>query len=180
MKKLIKTLAIFALAAIMMTSLAACGSTDAPGDDAQAGPDLSAYPAEFDSCTINDVQTYLTDCGLLGNEKFLLMPLSSGDVEVINASGGFMYMDAEAASVVDIVYAFDASDADSQAALDSIIETKSIMLDGNPVAQMDAVLGQFAFSYTGGTDDAHISAFTQAIVDLGAHYGVEPAYLPEG
>lgn len=108
------------------------------------------------------------------------MPLSSGDVDVINASGGFMYMDAEAASVVDIVYAFDASDADSQAALDSIIETKSIMLDGNPAAQMDAVLGQFAFSYTGGTDDAHISAFTQAITELGAQYGVEPDYLPEG
>ena len=169
----------------MMTSLTACGSEPAPAVTASApaessGLDFSAYPADFAEWSLNDVQTYLSDCGLLGNEKFMLIPMSDNDVTPINAAGGFMYMDAEMASVIDVVYAFDPSDPDSQATLDSIIETKSIILDGNPVAQMDAVLGQFAFSYTGGTDGAHISAFTQAIVDLGAHYGVEPAYMPEG
>lgn len=186
MKGMLKTLSICALVGIMMLSLAACGNnavpedaSDVPGTEENSDFDFSAYPGDLGSWTINDMQTYLKDCGLLGNEAFLLVAMSETDVTPIHAAGGFMYMDAEAASVADIVYAFDPADADSQAALKSVVENKAIMMDGNPVAQMDAVLGHFAFSYLNGTDDAHIDSFTQAIVNLGAYYGVEPDYLPE-
>lgn len=180
MKKILKKLTLLTVACLLLYSMAACGNgTGDSGKTDDPGLDFTAYPDDFSAWTVDTMQTYLADCGLLGNEEFMLLPLSETDVAPLHAVGGFMYMDSAAASVMNVIYAFNPEDAESKATLDGIVENKAIVINGTPVAQMDAVLNQFAFSYLNGTDDTHIAAFIQAIRDLGTYYGIDPAYVLE-
>lgn len=59
---------------------------------------------DFSAWTVDTMQTYLADCGLLGNEEFMLLPLIETAVAPLYAAGGFMYMDSDAASVMNVIY----------------------------------------------------------------------------
>jgi len=171
-----KKFAAYLLAMLMVFSFAVI---TAVAETADEGVDFAAYPETLDAWTINDVQSYLDACGLLGNDTFYLLPMSETDVTPIDAAAGFMYLDIQAASVYVIVYSFDPASEASMAALAGVIENQAIMYQGNPIAIMDAVIGQFAFSYMNGVDDSYIDAFSQALTELAAHFEDAEGYLTE-
>lgn len=187
MKNILKTLTIVALVCLMLLSMAACGSTPEKPDasdpaqttGAANGIDYSAYPEDFNAWNTSTMQTYLKDCGLLGNESFLLMDMSAGELEAMTLSGGFLYTDSDMGSVMDIVCSYDLSDEAGKAAYDSAVENKAIMVGDQRAMELNAIVGQFVFNYMDGTDEDQIAAVTEAVRALGEHYSVETLYIQE-
>lgn len=183
MKNTLKRMSVLMVVCMLALLVAACGNnTGAPETTTPpevSSFDFSAYPADFNDWTSADMKTYLTEAGLLANEKFILMDLSAGDIEVMKATAGFLYVDGDAGSVCDTVFVYDTNDADAKSMYDSILEYQAIVIDGDVEngIPVDAVLGNFCFSYLLATDDTHIDTFIQCIRDLSAHYNVEAAYI---
>ena len=127
------------------------------------------------------MKDYLKAAGVMANEDFLGMDMSAGDLDAIGTDAGYIYVDADAATVSDTMCFFDITTDEGKAAIDKVVEYKAIVV-GDDVENgvgMDAVIGGFCFSYTMGTDEGHIAAFAQAIKDLAAYYNVEAAYINE-
>ena len=60
-----------------------------------------------------------------------------------------------------------------------ISKTQKMVINGDleNAQDVDTVLGNFCFQYLLGFDEAHATALCQAILDLSAHYDVEPVYV---
>lgn len=157
------------LALVMVCILAlgaiACGS-EAKKEEGTV--DWSKYPEKLEDWKFADLKDYLRTAGIIeAHEKCLSMDMSEGDLAAGGADAGMIYMDTEAGSIMDIIMV---------ATADNLLNElrSSHTLAGVP---MDALLGNFAFSYSNGYDEEHLAAIKQAINDLAAHYGVTPDFI---
>ena len=153
--------------------------TDAPATEAPADGkiDWTKYPADLGAWTTSNLQDYLKDCEILGNEDFMLIEMSA-ELEQMSANAGFIYIDAAGFTVNDTIISFDPNNEAGAAMLDTIREQHAIVV-GEASVPMDALLGNFSFSYSNSLDNDHIGAIVQAIKDLGSHYGVAPDFITE-
>ena len=148
--------------------------TEAP-DDGKI--DWTKYPAEFSAWTTGDLQTYLTDCELLGNDDFMLIEMSN-ELEQMSANAGFIYIDATGFTVNDTVIGFDPNTEAGAAMLETIRANHAIVV-GEASVPVDALLGNFTFNYSTSLDSDYIAAFTAALKGLSEHYGIAPDFIPE-
>ena len=183
MKKKMKTAALVMALCLIVLSIVGCGSESDQnsGSARDASFDFSAYPADFSAWTMAEMKSYLKECGITANEDFLGMDMTEGDLGVIGAEAGYLYMDTDGGTVSDMIIYFDVSKEDGKAMIDTTVEHKAIVIDGdveNGMA-MDAVVGGFCFSYTMGTDEDHISAFAQALKALETQYAIKADHINE-
>ena len=176
MKTFIRILSL-ALVCVLAMCLMACSNkpaepdpteapanTEAPSDDF----DWTAYPEDFSAWTIGDMKTYLTAKEILGNDDFMLIDMS--------ADAGFIYIDATGFTVNDTIIHFDAADEAGAAMLETVRSEHAIVV-GESRVPMDAMLGAFTFSYSNSLDEAHLTAITEAINALAAHYEIAPDFI---
>ena len=153
------------LVCVLALGAIACGST-AKKDD--SGVDWANYPAKLEDWTIAELKTYLRAAGVIDsdNTNMYALDMSANELEATGVTAGHIYTNITDGSVVDIYMEVRAENL--------LEELKSAhTVAGVP---MDSLLGNFAFSYTGGYDEEHIAAVKKAIEDLGAHYGVTPEF----
>ena len=158
-----------ALALVMVCILAlgaiACGSTEKKDD---SGVEWANYPAKLEDWTLANLKDYLRATGVIvdGASNMYAIDMSANELEATGVTAGHIYMNSTDGSVMDIFI---------EVRLDSLLdELKSAhTVSGVP---MDALLGNFAISYTGGYSEEHFAALKKAIEDLGAHYGVTPEF----
>ena len=183
MKTFIRILSL-ALVCVLAMSLMACtnkpaepdpteapANTEAPADDF----DWTAYPEDFSAWTIGDMKTYLTAKEILGNDDFMLIDMSA-ELEQMSADAGFIYIDATGFTVNDTIIHFDAANEAGAAMLETVRSEHAIVV-GESRVPMDAMLGAFTFSYSNSLDEAHLTAITEAINALAAHYGITPDFI---
>ena len=145
--------------------------TEAPTD----GFDWTAYPEDFSAWTIGDMKTYLTNKKVIGNDDFMLVDMGA-ELEQMSADAGFIYIDATGFTVNDTIIHFDAANEAGAAMLETVRSEHAIVV-GESWVPMDAMLGAFTFSYSNSLDEAHITAITEAINALAAHYGITPDFI---
>ena len=121
------------------------------------------------------MKSYLLAAEILGNDEFMIVDMSA-ELEQMKANAGFIYIDASAFSVNDTVISFDPNNADGAAMMETVRANQAIVV-GEASVPMDAMLGNFTFSYSNSLDEAHIAAIGQAIRDLGAHYSLTPDFI---
>lgn len=143
--------------------------------------DFSQYPEDFGAWTMTEMKDYLTETGVIGDEKYFGMDMSEGDLEATGMDAGYVYVDTEGGAVSDTICYFDITTESGKEMIDKTIENHAVIVgdDVENGIDMDAVIGGFCFSYTMGTDEDHIAIFAQALKDLAAHYNVEAAYINE-
>lgn len=149
----------------------------APEQPAADGFDWSAYPADFNAWTTEDLKTYLLAREVLGNEAFMLIDMSA-ELEQMSADSGFLYVDVTEFTVNDTIIHFDASNEAGAAMLDTIRSEHAVVV-GEASVPMDALVGAFAVSYSNSLDEEHIATLVGALNDLAAHYGITPDFITE-
>ena len=194
--KTLNRVLVLALVCILALSLVACTNTPAATEAPKTEPakteapatepakteapddgkiDWTKYPADFSAWTTGDLQTYLTDCELLGNDDFMLIEMSN-ELEQMSANAGFIYIDATGFTVNDTIIHFDAANEAGAAMLETVRSEHAIVV-GESRVPMDAMLGAFTFRYSNSLDEAHLTAITEAINALAAHYGITPDFI---
>ena len=183
MKTMIRVLAL-ALVLVLALGLTACkqdttdstdasknmtNSTEANKDttnftEANADQlDWTKYPAKLEDWTMAELKTYLREAGILvDGDNMYALDMSANELEATGVTAGHVYTNTADGSVMDIMMEVRA---------DNLVEE---LKTAHTVAgvPMDAMVGNFAFSYTGGYDEDHFTAVKKAIEDLGTHYGV--------
>ena len=173
MKKFIKLTALAVVVCTMLMALVGCGAKE------ETGIDLSKYPTDINEWTVADMKDYLVTAGLIDEEKegFIFMEISQGEVEAMGIDGGFLYVDGNAASIMDTVFFYDLSKEGNADLVATAASEQACFIGEQKVSDLDGVIGGFLFSYGQSIDEEHIAAFTQAIKDLEAGLGTTAALL---
>lgn len=165
MKKTLALILVFVLALCAI----ACGSETKTGEQTNDGIDWTKYPEKLEDWTIAELKTYLRAAGVIvdGDSNMYALDMSANELEATGVTAGHIYTNMTDGSIMDIFM---------EVRLESLLEE---LKSAHTVAgiPMDTLLGNFAFSYTGGYNEEHIAAFKKAIEDLGAHYGVTPDFI---
>ena len=177
MKSFVRILSLV-LVCILAMSLISCGSKPAePAEPATPADDFdwSAYPADYNEWTTENMKTYLLAREVLGNDDFMLLDMSA-ELEQMSADSGFLYVDATAFTVNDTIIHFDANDEAGSAMLDTIRSEHAIVV-GEASVPMDALVGAFAVSYSNSLDEEHVAKIVDAFNALAAHYEITPDFI---
>ena len=172
-----KYLAIL-LAVVMTLSFAACGAKgDKPSGGSQtaapAAVDLSAYPADFNEWTVDNIMDYFTKAGLFTKEDWKYIQNEADCVPAetgMSKIGSYMSDDEEGSQTV-FIFWFDpaASEAKVKEQFEFIKANKTFdkAFDMQPV---DHVIGNFAVSYTLTLDEDFYAmaeaAYNQLVADM--------------
>ena len=150
------------LVCVLALGAIACGST-AKKDD--SGVEWGNYPAKLEDWSLANLKDYLRVKGVIvdGDSNVMSIDMSPNELEATGLTAGFIYTNITDGSIVDMFM-----EARTDALLNGLKNDHNIA----GAIPMDGMLGNFAFSYSGGYDEEHLAALKKAIEDLGAHYGV--------
>lgn len=183
-----KVLAII-LAAVMAVSFAACSANGGSNEGAQNEPaantaavnkvDLSAYPADINEWTVDNLMDYFTKAGCFKNEDWKYVqneeecePATLG----LSKVGSYMSDDEDGNEVV-FLFWFDpaASQAKVKEQFEYIKANKTFdeAFDMQPV---DHVIGNFGVSYSLSIDDEFYNSMDAAYNQLVTDMGLTPAF----
>ncbi|MBR1814562.1 MAG: hypothetical protein IJ773_12180 [Lachnospiraceae bacterium] len=177
MKKLIAKVLFLAMACTFLLGAAACSTSSSKSNQGEEKTpveiDYSLYPESFADWSIANLKDYLRKADIFQNNDWIF-DMSAGDLGAVGAVAGTMYVDVTAGTITDIIMYLDTDSA----ALESVREKHELAPEGaTEGTPMDALVGNFAFSYGLGADDAHIDALVTAVKDLAEHYNVTPDYI---
>ena len=165
------------LALVMVCILAlcaiACGAKTNEGTtnngegttDEQTDSKWSKYPEKLEDWSMATLKDYLRAEGIIvdGDSSVMGIDMSTNELEATGLTAGFVYTNITDGSIVDMFM-----EARTDDLLNGLKNDHSIA----GAIPMDGMLGNFAFSYSGGYNEEHLAALKKAIEDLGAHYGV--------
>ena len=173
MKKLVKLAAVVLAVCTVLMVFTGCGAKK------EAKVDLSKYPKDINAWTAADLKDYLVNAGIIDEEKqgFIFMDVSQNELEAMGIDSGFLYIDTTAASVMDTVFFYDPAKEGNSEKIAAAASEKVFSIEGQVVSELDCVLGGFLFSYSQGTDEDHIAAFTKALKDIEEGLGIKAALL---
>ncbi len=142
--------------------------------------DFANYTEDLNAWTSADVLNYLKECGLI-NDAYYTLDLSVNDLNAMSAKSGFLHMDMDGMQAYLIIIQLDDESEQGANILDFVREYQIISPDGDSEngIQVDALVGNICFYYTDSLNDEIITGMTQAILNLCAHYGVEPDFIVE-
>jgi len=158
-----------ALALILVCVLAlgavACSSGEKKDD---SGVEWANYPAKLEDWSLSNLKDYLHAAGVIvdGDSNMYALDMSANELEATGITAGHIYTNTADGSITDMFMEVRAENL-----LEELKSTHAISGIG-----MDAMLGNFAFSYNGGYNEEHIATVKKAIEDLGTHYGVTPEF----
>ena len=135
--------------------------TEEPAED---DGEWAGYPKKLADWSLANLKDYLRTAGIIvdGDSNMMAIDMSANELEATGLTAGFIYTNISDGSIVDMFM-----EARTEALLSGLRSEHSIA----GAIPMDGMLGNFAFSYSGGYNDEHIAALKKAIEDLGAHYG---------
>ena len=167
MKKTILKVLALVMVCVFALGAVACGSA-AKKDE--SGVDWSKYPAKLEDWSMANLKDYLRAVGIIddSNDKIMGIDMSANELEATGVTAGFIYTNTTDGSVVDMFMEVRTEE------LVNGLKNDHTIAGAIP---MDAALGNFGFSYSGGYDEKHIPALKKAIEDLGAHYKVTPEFF---
>ena len=170
MKRTMTRVILMLLVAAMALGMVACGESG----NKTTGVDFSQYPAKFEDWTLANLKTYLRETGIIVEDSWVL-DVSENEIAAMGVTAGTMYVDLNAGTIADTFFYCD-STADGMAdVLQGIRDTKAIL----GVVPMDAMLGEFVFSYNNTVDETHRAAVIKALKDLADQYKLTFDFITE-
>ncbi|GEM_PF-6451075 len=170
MKKTMTCTTLMFLVLTMALTMAACGKKN----DEPAGPDFSQYPANYSDWTQANMKAYLRDSGAFTEEDWII-DVSANELTALGAAGGTMYVDMKEGQTSEMVFFFDSANEGTDDILTSLRDTHMLM----GAVPMDALLGNFCFSYSNTVDENNKAAIIGAIKALASHYNLTPDFITE-
>lgn len=171
MKKLIAML----LAAVMMVSLAACGSNPAQEDDGEV--DMSKFPADLAEWLDEDINDYFAEKGVYENTEWI--SVQAKDVwEGTPVAGASVYQSTDG-TLTACITVLRVTDEGAEDMLREITESAPHSWSGLQGLTFDAVVGPFAFCYSLSESEDVRTAMKDAIAELAAEMNVTPAFCEE-